>query len=137
MANITNEIISMRDRDTKHFATDEPNTFIAQISKNQHYYNPALGIWDDIENMVVNQDGVYVTQTNNFTFNYDATTGSYYVDSLAHGYSITFTPASLYLYDYTASNPIVKLLDFGTPADGSVSVENGEVTRTGLIGDNK
>ena len=135
MANITNEIISMRDRDTKHFATDEPNTFIAQISKNQHYYNPALGIWDDIENMVVNQDGVYVTQTNNFTFNYDATTGSYYVDSLAHGYSITFTPASLYLYDYTASNPIVKLLDFGTPADGSVSVENGEVTRTGLIGD--
>ena len=135
MANITNEIISMRDRDTKHFATDEPNTFIAQISKNQHYYNPALGIWDDIENMVVNQDGVYVTQTNNFTFNYDATTGSYYVNSLAHGYSITFTPASLYLYDYTASNPIVKIVDFGTPVDGSVSIENGEVTRSGLIGD--
>ena len=134
MANITNEIISMRDRDTKHFATDEPNTFVAQINKNQHYYNPDLGIWDDVANLIGDNSGVYSTKTNNFAFGYDTNTGSYHVTCLSHGYQVGFTPSALYLYDYTSPNPPVKLKSLGAPAGGTVTITDNVVTRTGMFG---
>lgn len=134
MANITTEIIERRDRDTKHFATDEPGTFVAVIQKNQHFWDAGNGKWIHADEFVQRTKTKYKTKGRPFSFELDANTGAY---SARHfrGWGVSFQPTALYLYDPNATNPLVKLFDATPPTAGDITFHGGKATRNNVFPD--
>lgn len=115
IADFNAEIPALRDRDARHYFTDEPDSRVAIIHPGQNFFNRETQQWDWTENLTaVGDDGIYRTQSSEVYFEIDSVAGSYNV--VFNGVTVSFQPNTLSLYD-TSTGQVVDIAEKdATPA---------------------